>query len=332
MSAFDVFNGDADGILALHQWRLAHPLDATLVTGIKREIALLARVPAGRAKRVAVFDISLDTNRDALHRLLDARAEVLYFDHHYAGEIPQHAGLTAHIDTSAHTCTSLLVDRALGGMFRPWAIAAAFGDNANETANQLAQEHGLNLAQTALLEKLGTSINYNAYGEQITDLHVHPAELYASLHAYTDPFAFIAQCPMFSHLSKGMATDYNTATSLLPYVASEDAALYLMPDAPWARRIGGIFANSLVDAHPNRAHAIVTPDSSNSYTVSVRAPQTFPQGADALCRQFPNGGGRARAAGINRLSAAALQDFQQRFMAHFDARTRQRDAAPAHAA
>ena len=105
-----------------------------------------------------------------------------------------------------------------------------------------------------------------------------------------------------------------------------------MPDAPWARRISGIFANSLVDAHPNRAHAIVTPDSGKSYTVSVRAPQAFPQGADALCRQFPNGGGRARAAGINRLPAAALQDFQQRFMAHFDARTRQRDAAPAHAA
>ena len=40
--AIDVFNGDADGLCALHQLRLAEPLaDAQLVTGVKRDIALL---------------------------------------------------------------------------------------------------------------------------------------------------------------------------------------------------------------------------------------------------------------------------------------------------
>lgn len=39
---YDVFNGDADGICALHQLRLARPRpEAQLVTGVKRDIRLL---------------------------------------------------------------------------------------------------------------------------------------------------------------------------------------------------------------------------------------------------------------------------------------------------
>ena len=45
MTDFDVFNGDADGICALAQWRLAHPADSHLVTGVKRDIALVSQVP-----------------------------------------------------------------------------------------------------------------------------------------------------------------------------------------------------------------------------------------------------------------------------------------------
>ena len=38
MNFFDVFNGDADGICALIQLRLAEPRDTTLITGVKRDI------------------------------------------------------------------------------------------------------------------------------------------------------------------------------------------------------------------------------------------------------------------------------------------------------
>jgi hypothetical protein len=34
-----------------------------------------------------------------------------------------------------------------------------------------------------------------------------------------------------------------------------------------------------------------------------------PTGADALCREFPTGGGRAAAAGINHLPQERLADF-----------------------
>ncbi|HBQ39206.1 MAG TPA: acetyltransferase, partial [Halieaceae bacterium] len=60
---YDVFNGDADGLCALVQLRRAEPLDAVLVTGVKRDIALLQQVEAGPGDRVTVLDISLDKNR-----------------------------------------------------------------------------------------------------------------------------------------------------------------------------------------------------------------------------------------------------------------------------
>ena len=44
----------------------------------------------------------------------------------------------AHIDTDPAMCTSLIVDRHLGGKFRHWAIVAAFGDNLEKPARESA--------------------------------------------------------------------------------------------------------------------------------------------------------------------------------------------------
>ena len=73
MASFDVFNGDADGLCALHQLRLAEPRDSVLVTGVKREIALLKKVQASSGDHITVLDISLDKNREALQNLLTRR-------------------------------------------------------------------------------------------------------------------------------------------------------------------------------------------------------------------------------------------------------------------
>jgi hypothetical protein len=124
MRYFDVFNGDADGICALHQLRLADPLDATLVTGLKRDIALLKSVPAEDGDVVTVLDISLDRNRKSLEALLARGVVVHYFDHHYAGAVPESPLLTAHLDDSGLKCTSALVNRYLRGRFAVWAAWA----------------------------------------------------------------------------------------------------------------------------------------------------------------------------------------------------------------
>ena len=73
MRFYDIFNGDADGLCALHQLRLAEPRQATLVTGVKRDIGLLARVSPQAGDMLTVLDVSLDTNREALHDALKRR-------------------------------------------------------------------------------------------------------------------------------------------------------------------------------------------------------------------------------------------------------------------
>ena len=57
MTHFDVFNGDADGICALTQLRNADPRDTRLVTGVKRDIELVARVEAVAGDVVTVLDV-----------------------------------------------------------------------------------------------------------------------------------------------------------------------------------------------------------------------------------------------------------------------------------
>src|SRR5262245_29961497 len=107
-----VFNGDADGLCALQQLRLAAPrpapADERLVTGVKRDIALLDRVKPVAGDACTVLDVSLDVNRAGLLALLDGGVRVRYFDHHFAGDIPAHPGLDAHIDLSPDVCTSIL--------------------------------------------------------------------------------------------------------------------------------------------------------------------------------------------------------------------------------
>jgi hypothetical protein len=47
----------------------------------------------------------------------------------------------------------------------------------------------------------------------------------------------------------------------------------------------------------------------------VRAPGAGPRSADALCRDFPTGGGRAAAAGIDNLPTERLEEFIARLEA-----------------
>ncbi|WP_394807300.1 DHH family phosphoesterase [Nitrosomonas sp.] len=317
MNQYYVFNGDADGLCALHQLRLANPAIVSLITGVKRDIKLLDRVEANAGDRVTVLDISLDSNRKGLMRLLEMDVIVEYFDHHHAGEIPQHPNLTPHIDLSAEVCTSLLVDQYLKGAFHLWAITAAFGDNLIKKAHQLASLAGLTEAEAIQLAHLGEYLNYNGYGDSLSDLHFHPEALYKEIESYSNPFDFIARSAAFTQLESGFNHDMSASNSLHPLMSDDRCAAYLLPDAPWARRVSGNFANKLANENPERAHAVMTPNHSGKYTVSVRASLVNPQGADVLCLQFDTGGGRKAAAGINHLPPDSLDYFVTSFRQHF---------------
>lgn len=311
---YDVFNGDADGLCALHQWRLAHPAPAARrVTGVKRDIKLLEGLPAQAGDQLTVFDISFDSNRPEALRLLDAGVSIRWFDHHFAGELPAHPGFVSHIDTAADVCSSLLVDRELGGRFHLWAMAGAYGDNLRAEADRLAAAHGLPENRRNALAELGELLNYNGYGDTVADLHLPPADLYAAMAGFADPFDFIERSPAVATLRAGLAADLAAAGAVRPLLDQGGAAAYRLPDAAWARRVVGVLANRLALAAPDKAHALLVPDSNGTLTISVRAPKARPQGADTLCLGFPNGGGRKAAAGINRLPEAALADFLRAF-------------------
>jgi len=319
MANFDVFNGDADGICALHQLRLANPCPSTLITGVKRDISLLQQAQANAGDMVTVLDISLDKNRDALLHLLAQGAQVHYVDHHFAGDIPTSPQLKTHINTDANVCTSLLVNDELQGAYLPWAVTAAFGDNLFDAALKAATPLQLDDTQLQALQHLGTLINYNGYGTCLDDLYFPPAALYRAISPYKNPFDFIAESNVYQALNQGYVDDMKQAENLETHTQTLRTAIVMLPDAAWTRRVSGVYGNLLARQHPNRAHALITTLSDDSYRISVRAPLNNKTGADKLCMQFPTGGGRQAAAGINALPTNQLVSFIQRFQQQYSA-------------
>jgi len=309
----DVCNGDADGLCALRQLRLAEPADAELVTGVKRDISLLERVAADRGDRVTVLDLSLERNRAALLGLLERGVQVRYFDHHAAGEIPQHPGLQAVIDSSSGLCTSMLVDRHLGGRYTAWAVTGAFGDGLDRAALELGARLALSPAALETLRELGRDLNYNAYGETEADLLIPPAQLFRSMCRFDDPLRFAASSSLGPQLQASRIADLNAAGEIEAYRSGDGAEVFVLPDASWSRRVNGVFANQRAGLHPRRAVAVVVPRRSGGLMVSVRVPEGARCGADEFCRAF-SGGGRRGAAGIDRLAPGELDTFVRRFV------------------
>ena len=304
----DVFNGDADGICALHQFRMVNPKTSKLVSGVKRDVNLLARVEAGTGDRVTVFDISLHSNRRDLDRLLSNGVHVQYFDHHDAGELPASNLFEGRIDTAPDVCTSIIVDRLLGGRHRGWAVAAAFGDNLPQSAMALAQQARLEPAEQDALKHLGECLNYNGYGDEVDDLHFDPVALYRAVSIYENPLEFVSSAPEMRVLSDGYATDLDWLRHQRPATEAHSCRIYVLDDTAQARRSSGILANRVATEQPALAHAVLTPNSRGAYTVSVRAPVTDPRHAHEICKRF-GGGGRHAAAGINDLPDRLIGEF-----------------------
>ncbi len=314
MNYYDVFNGDADGILSLLQLRQVEPRDSVLITGVKRDIALLKQVPLDNLpKDITVLDISMEKNMEALSAQLADGAKVFYADHHRAGDVPEHKALSANIDLDANVCTALIVDRLLSGKKYQWAITAAYGDNLITTADQLSVNAGLSKEQAEQLKELGTLINYNGYGESLDDLHFAPAELFKQLLKYPSPFDCINDLKSpYSVLKQAYKEDHDKAQSAKIITDEQHLLVLQLEDAAWARRISGVYGNELANQNPNKAIIVLTRNDDDSYRVSLRAPISNKQGAGSICSQFDTGGGREAAAGINHLQAGSLDKLLEK--------------------
>lgn len=309
MRRFDVCNGDADGLCAVLQWRRHEPVPAALITGLKRDIALLEHVTGARAgDEVNVFDLSLQRNHGALARLLDAGVRVRYIDHHHIEHLPQHPLLDACIDDDENTCTSLLVDRRLGGTYRPWALVGAYGDNLSSVADPLALACGFDPAMQDRLRRMGECINYNAYGDVEGDVRIKPSALYGRLARHAQPWDALDAESVLDDIEQQRQRDLRRAlTSSLQWRNGRGCVL-IMPDAAWGRRVQGTACNVLANAEPTLAHAVLRPRVDGSFVVSVRAPLVSSGGAHVLCSRH-GGTGRSMAAGIDALPADELSRF-----------------------
>ena len=319
----DVFNGDADGICALHQLRLSTPRPgAWLVTGVKRDIRLLQQLAGIRNAQITVLDVSLDTNRKELLPLLEKGCDILYVDHHFSGEVPDYENLNAHIDSNPETCTSLIVNRMLAGKYCAWAVVGAFGDNLHQSAYQAAAEISLSDTTIAQLKELGELLNYNGYGLSVDDLHFPPQDLYKAISSFTDPLDFLQNASILPKLKNGFHNDMQLAETYEPVRETEVYRIFELPPEQWARRVSGVFSNLKAQEEPGLAHGLLTRNPDSTYRVSVRAPLMNKKGADTLCRAFPTGGGRAAAAGINSLPPNQLKQFFKTFDEVFSLRKR----------
>ena len=121
---------------------------------------------------------------------------------------------------------------------------------------------------------------------------------------------FAAPCrllegPLMKRLAEERHADLDRALALAPHRASEHADAYILPNAPWARRVSGSFANQLAAKTPSLAHAVVTPNTRGGYAVSLRGPRGGDFSAASFCRAF-GGGGRREAGGIDHLETTQL--------------------------
>ncbi len=312
-SRFIVFNGDADGICAAHQLFLADQQEKKSITGVKRDISLLRQIEYVHDAEITVLDVAVEKNLPALKKLLEQNCDVRWFDHHLSPEIPEHPNFKRHIDTRPDINTSLLVSNHLNKGVSPWAVAGLYGDNMHPAAEALVRELNLEISEAEQLRELGELMNYNAYGGSVEDLFFPPAELLNKLQPFSDPLVFVREESVLEVLQNGRREDLekaNRAEQLAPNVV-------IFPNERWARRVIGIYANRLAQQEPDQAHAVLVKQENDQYVVSVRAPLNSGKNAAEFCRQFPTGGGRVKAAGINSLEATYLPEFTSKFSEYF---------------
>lgn len=94
---------------------------------------------------------------------------------------------------------------------------------------------------------------------------------------------------------------------------TDTGKVILLPNTKASVRYSGIYSNQQTTDDPDKAFAILTLVNEENYRVSIRSPKTNPYGASKLALQFPTGGGREKAAGVNELPKSELNDFIEKF-------------------
>jgi hypothetical protein len=319
----DVFNGDADGLFAAHQLRLAEPgpdpAAGAVVTGLKREIACSNRidVPAGRRDATARASTSRSAATAPRSSACSRRARPC------AGSTttmpatcPRHPRLRAHIDTAPETCTSLIVDRELRGAIgagqwpRPSATtsapsptrsAADAGADRGRTGAAARTRRG---GQLQRLRRDARRRADRAGGAVCAAGRVMPIR--------STSFATTRSSPNWPRAG---AADLAGAVQLRPWRQCGGGAVFVLPDEGWSRRVLGSFRQPAGRAFVDSAFAVLKARAEGGYLASVRAPAGAAEGRRSpvppLRRRRPRRRGRHRPAGRPRNSKRSAGAFEQ---------------------
>lgn len=311
MKYYDFFNGDADGIISLHQFRLQFPRKSELFTGVKRDVKLLRHAVDIKNATLTVFDISLLSNSDYIENILKNNNKVSWFDHHEPGNTDLGDNFSIRVDADPNCCTNILVDKYLDGLHRPWTICGAYGDNLHEQAEKL--NPCFSETKMRELKEIGETLNYNGYGNQESDLTVHPKDVYLDIQKYKSPFQYKKLSEIYNKINTQMKSDEAELNSSEILHTSKTGNIILLPDTKASIRYSGIYSNKQTTDNPSKAFAILTNINEDTYRISIRSPKNNPVGASKLALSFPTGGGREKAAGINELPRTELKNFIEKF-------------------
>lgn len=306
MKYYDIFNGDADGLISLHQYRMFFPKKSKPISGVKRDVKLLRHVLNVKKSIITVFDISHRSNADYVESILSNSNKITWFDHHEADYYRPGNNFRMNLDSDPNCCTSWLVDQYIDGAHRPWTLAAAYGDNMDslvERINPAFSEHTLKV-----LKEVGQTLNYNGYGNTIEDLNADPVDVYNDMKQYESPFKYKRDSELYGMIHAQMLKDAADLASSDILYNDTNIDVVLLPDTKAAVRYSGIYSNQLTTDNPNKAFAVLT-RVEGGYRVSIRAPKNAPVGASAVALQFATGGGREKAAGINLLPVDEYDKF-----------------------
>ena len=312
---YDFFNGDADGMISTHMYRTFIPKQSKKFTGIKRDIKLLRHATRLTDSIITVFDVSLKSNGDYVERVLQNNNSIRWFDHHDPGDVDFGKKLSSRIDTSPECCTASLVDKYFDGLYRPWTVAAAFGDNLHEQANAL--NPNFNSEQMDTLQKIGETLNYSGYGNTEQDLIAPTIDVYNDMAQYRNPFNYFRRSRLFHSIHDQMLADKEQLDRSTVLFDEEFGMVVQLPDTVASSRYSGIYSNALAMNNPDKAFAILTLNG-DDFKVSIRAPINRPTGAVTLANQFPTGGGREKASGINVLPQDKIHEFYNHFKETFN--------------
>jgi hypothetical protein len=308
-----VFNGDADGLCAQQILCLELGPPSLRVTGLKRDIALLPRLPADVSGSVRVLDLSLARNLAALPALLArGNVHVTWYDHHEPGDPPAPPPPEMHGNQAPDTCTAAIANAVHGHRHPLWAAMAAFGDNLPATGASLASAAGASAHEAQLLRRAGILLNYNAYGERPGDQLFPAADLAVRMQPFASACDFCWEAGVFGPLSAQFEADQEAFLTLPLLVDRPGAKAFVLPDAPFARRYAATWANERALQRPDEALAVLHPEAEGGFRVSLRSPRKGGPAASELAAEF-GGGGRKLAAGIDALPVADLERFARRF-------------------